>query len=277
MDFLVRLLSALLPVAYFASARRAAADFRGERAVEPAAVSRRVLEGATLALHVAFVAALAVRDQRFPTSQGSHVLNLLALAVGATYFVASHGAEARGLGMFVAGGTFVLQLGAAAFGFEPPAEPPTCRGGLFHVHVVTAVLAAAVMLLSGLAGILYLLLERQMRRKTFGLLFSRLPNLAELATLNRRAARVGFLVMAVGVNWGIWLAHDADTPGFSYRDPQVVASLALWAHFGLIALPRRFAFVTGRRAATAAAAGCGLLILTLLVSAAPGLSFHRFG
>jgi ABC-type uncharacterized transport system permease subunit len=275
-DFVLRLLLALVPVGYFAFTRRAAADFRGERKVEPDAKSLRLLELAVLLAHLAIVALLTARDGRLPVSNGAQMLNLLALALFGTFFLASLGGEARGLGMFVGAGVLTLQLTATALGLDRFVPESPGRGGLFVVHVGTAVLAAAVMVLSGLAGWLYLLLERQMRRKTFGLLFSRLPNLSELATLNRRSALLGFLFMAVGVNWGIWLAHDAGTPGFSYRDPKVVASLALWVHFGLIALPRRFAYVTGRRAASAAAFGFVLLVVTFMVSAVPGLSFHRF-
>jgi ABC-type uncharacterized transport system permease subunit len=274
-DFALRLLIALVPVGYFAVARRAGADFRGERKTEPAARSLRLLEIAVLGAHLLLGLLLGLREGRVPISNGPQMLSALALALFGTFFLATRGGEARGLTVFVAPAAFVLQVLASGFGLERAAPAAPGRGGLFAVHVATAVLAASVMVLSGLAGWLYLLLERQMRRKTFGLLFARLPNLSELATLNRRAALLGFLCMAVGVNWGIWLAHDAGTPGFSYRDPKVVATLALWVHFGLIALPRRFAYVTGRRAASAAAFGLVLLCVTFLMSAVPGLSFHR--
>ncbi|HYC76036.1 MAG TPA: cytochrome c biogenesis protein CcsA [Planctomycetota bacterium] len=276
MDVALKLLLIVLPVGYFAVARRAAADFRDEREAPGGPARRFPLERLVFALHLASVVWLSLRLGAVAAQDGAQTLHLLALALFGVFLWASRGGEARALGLFVAGGAFLLEWAAVAL--DPARLTATVdgRGALFAVHVLTAVIAAAVMLLSGCAGLVYLTLERQMRRKTFGLLYSKLPNLAELATLNRRAAGFGFLFMTAGVNLGIWLAHRDRVKDFSYLDPQVLATLALWIHFGLVALPRRVAFVTGARAAKASAAGFVLLLLTLLVSAIPGLSFHRF-
>jgi ABC-type uncharacterized transport system permease subunit len=274
-DFVFRFLFTLLPAGYFAYARRAAADFRGgapESADDP---SRAWLGRSLIATHVLLTAWLSWREGHPAIGSGAHLLNALALCTFGVFLFASRGGRARALGMFVASFGFVAAAAAVALGLEKTPYPST-RGALFGVHVGTAVFAASVMLISGCAGVVYLVLERQMRRKTFGVLYRGLPNLSDLAALNRRAAAAGFLAMTVGVNWGIWLAHRDATKGFSYLDPKVLASIALWLHFGVVALPRKAAFVTGARAAKAAAFGLVLLVATLIVSAIPGLSFHKY-
>lgn len=275
-DFVIRFLAVGLTVGYFAYARRAASDFRKNRPEGPHDRSRDLLAYGVFGVHFAVTVALGVRDGRPAVGSGAQTLSALALALFGVFLFASRGGRARALGMFVASACALCLAASAALGLERPPQVAAARGALFSVHVSTAVFAAAVMLLSGCAGIVYLVLDRQMRRQTFGLLYRGLPNLADLATLNRRAAAVGFGAMTLGVNWGIWLAHDAATKGFSYRDPKVLASIALWLHFGAVALPKRFALMTGARAAKAAAFGLALLVATMLVSAIPGLSFHRF-
>ena len=51
--------------------------------------------------------------------------------------------------------------------------------------------------------------------------------------------------------------------------------MATWVVFGLIALSRWVRFLSGRKAAVTAVCGLVLLVLTIVVSVVPGLSFHR--
>jgi ABC-type uncharacterized transport system permease subunit len=148
--------------------------------------------------------------------------------------------------------------------------------GVFQVlHVATSVVAAAALVLSGIHGILYLLLFREMRERRFGALFGHLPNLDVLARMTRGAALFGFIGLTVGLNLGIWIAHRDHLPGFAYRDPEVLLSLALWIHFGVIALSASIRGFGARRASFAAAGGLVALMLSLLLVFFPGLSFHH--
>ena len=59
---------------------------------------------------------------------------------------------------------------------------------------------------------MYLLMERQVKGKRFGLLFSRLPSLEFLDTLNRRLVVVGFIALSVTLVTGAFFSSAA--PGF---------------------------------------------------------------
>jgi ABC-type transport system involved in cytochrome c biogenesis permease subunit len=116
-----------------------------------------------------------------------------------------------------------------------------------------------------------------MRRRTFGMLYEKLPDLDTLSRMNRGAAVAGFVLMTVGLNIGIWWAHAGGTETFSYLDPKVLAAMVTWIIFGLIGASRWIRFLTGRRAALVAVGGVSLVFLTLLVSFAPSATFHAFG
>jgi ABC-type uncharacterized transport system permease subunit len=179
-----------------------------------------------------------------------------------------------GTGGVVLGLVFVLQLIASAF--APIDVVPRSEGmGAFQIlHVATSVLAAAALVLSGVHGILYLVLFREMRERRFGALFAHLPNLDVLARMTRSAALSGFLFLTIGLNVGIAIAHAEASPGFRYGTPEVLLSLVLWVHFGVIAFSRYIRGFSARRASFAAAGGLVALLLSLVLILFPGVSFH---
>jgi ABC-type uncharacterized transport system permease subunit len=236
---------------------------------------RAALAWGTFVLHGALFLLVAGETLVFPLVIPGAALSALGLAIFLVYGVVEWRSRVRSLAPWVFGGVFVIQLVATALGFASPSRAP---GGnpLFVVHVITIIVSVATLLLSGFFGVMYLVMERQMRAQNFGALFERLPKLSELAAMNRRAASAGFLMMTVGFNLGIWLAHDSSLPGFSYRDPIVVITMATWVVFGIIGLSRWVRALTGRRVALAAVCGLVLLVLSIVISVVPGLSFHRF-
>jgi ABC-type uncharacterized transport system permease subunit len=113
-----------------------------------------------------------------------------------------------------------------------------------------------------------------MRERRFGALFAHLPNLDVLARMTRSAALSGFLFLTIGLNVGIAIAHAEASPGFRYGTPEVLLSLVLWVHFGVIAFSRYIRGFSARRASFAAAGGLVALLLSLVLILFPGVSFH---
>jgi ABC-type uncharacterized transport system permease subunit len=262
----LRLTVALLPVLYFGLASSARAGKSGLRAV---------LLWAAALLHGALFLLVHRECGAFPLMLPGAALSALALAMFVFYAWVEWRSGVTSLGGFVLAAVFVVQLAASAIGFAP-AGTPASANTLFIVHVITIIASVATLLLSGFFGAIYLVVEREMRSQRFGAAFTRLPNLSELAAMNRRAATLGFVLMTAGLNLGIWLAHDSAREGFSYRDPMVLVTMATWIVFGIIALSRWVRFLSGRKAAVTAICGLVLLILTFVVSLVPGLSFHHF-
>jgi ABC-type uncharacterized transport system permease subunit len=169
---------------------------------------------------------------------------------------------------------FALQLLASSFGTLHP-EPRDNGMGWFQViHVATSVLATSALILSGIHGVLYLLLFREMRERRFGALFDHLPSLDLLARMTRGGALAGFVCLTIGLNVGIWMAHREKIPGFAYRDPEVALTIALWIHFGIVAFSSSIRGLGARRASYAAAGGLLVLLLSMLLIFFPSLAFH---
>lgn len=276
----IQALSVLLPSGYVLAAILHGMAFGGAGAPQVAGLRRAVLTG-TLLLHFAFFFLRAEALGHFPVSDVWSTLSAVALSAAALYVVVagvsgrSSNAESQtGTGGVVLGLVCLLQLFASAFA---PAEILPRAGGLgpFQVlHVATSALAAAALLLSGVHGILYLTLFHQMRARRFGPLFAHLPDLEVLARMTRSSALAGFVFLTIGMNVGIAMAHAEKSAGFHYSSPEVLLSIALWIHFGVIAFSRYIRGFSARRASFAAAGGLIALLLSLSLILLPGLSFH---
>jgi ABC-type uncharacterized transport system permease subunit len=270
----IQALIVLLPVGYVLAAILHGMAFGGPRAPQVGGLRRFSLR-ATLVLHVLYFVLRAIALDHFPVSDLWSTVSAVAFSTALLYAALARFMKHPGTGGIVLGLVFLVQVIASSF--SPLDLLPRAGGmGFFQVlHVVTSVLAAAALVLSGVHGILYLLLFREMRERRFGALFGHLPNLDVLARMTRRAALFGFVGLTVGLNLGIWIAHRDHLPGFAYRDPEVLLSLALWIHFGVIAFSASIRGFGARRASFAAAGGLVALLLSLFLVLFPSISFHH--
>lgn len=266
----------LLPLAYLATALLYGMAFAGDRAPRVGRLGPLFL-GVTLLLH-----ALSFW-MRFDAAGGMPQMGvwLVVSAVVFSTLVLYTGINLRSKkrtdGAIILLVLTVLQLGASAFGTMSVLPGSSTQPSFRLLHVSTSVVASAALVLSGIYGSLHILLYRQMRARRFGPIFSELPNLERLAQLTRHAALAGFLFLTLGLNIGIWMAHRGRIPGFDYTDPNVLLTLALWIHFGLIAFSRWIRGLSAHRASFAAAAGMVTLIVTLLLMLVPAVTFHALG
>ena len=273
MRALLQALAVTLPVGYMLAAILHGMAFGGPRAPQVSGLRRWVLR-ATLALHFVFFCTRAELVDQFPIADLWTTLSAVAFSTALMYAWVARQLEHAGSGGIVLGLVFFLQL-LASSGLDAAAPPRAGGMGPFQVlHVATSVLAAAALVLSGIHGILYLVLFREMRERRFGALFDHLPNLDLLSRMMRRAALAGFIALSIGANVGIYMAHREQAPGFAYRDAEVLLTLLLWIHFGVIAFSGAIRGFSARRASYAAAGGLVALLLSLLLILFPRFSFH---
>ncbi len=208
----------------------------------------------------------------FPIIDVWTTVSACAFATAALWAIVARDAEHTGSGGLVLGLVGALQLVASSNVQLEPLPRPGGMGALALTHVVTSCVALAALFLSGVHGVLWLALFRSIRARRFSAFFARLPNLDTLAKMTRRAALLGFLGLSVGLNVGIGLAHAENAPGFDYRHPEVLVSLVLWLHFGVIAFSQKIPGLGERRASFAAAGGLIAALASLVLVLFP----HHF-
>jgi ABC-type transport system involved in cytochrome c biogenesis permease subunit len=140
----------------------------------------------------------------------------------------------------------------------PEVLPREVLRPMVTVHIVTALLGVALFAIAALVAVMYLLQEREVKGKRFGALFSRLPSLAALDTLNQRLVRFGFVVYTLALLSGSGMAKVVWKSAWQW-DPQQVTSLVIWLLYGAMVQLRHTGW-HGRRFAVLTIAVFGLVV-----------------
>lgn len=191
--------------------------------------------------------------------------------------------DERGIGLFVSPLLVMLQ-GLVAHG-DMPTDVPAYFGVPFvAVHVGSLLFAYASFALACVIGITYVLLFRELKRRTPGVFFQRLPSLQTLDRMNMRAVGIGWVLLSVGLAGGaVWLrqmslamADDPRLPHMTIADPKILIAVMTWIGYGLVLALRRWAGLTPRRAAWLSAIGFAIVLLNFLPVAYFFARSHNF-
>jgi ABC-type uncharacterized transport system permease subunit len=239
----------------------------------PLATAGRVLVGVGLGLHAVALGALFGAQGGAPVglAQGFSTLAFLLLAI----FLGLDLRYRRPvLGAFVTPLAVAVMLPGLLLHGPAAPLPATLRGPLLPVHVSIALLGLAAFAIAAAVAVMYLVMERQVKSKHFGLLFARMPSLEFLDRLNRRLVIWGFIALSVTLVTGSMFANHA-AGLFWVWDVKQVVTVGAWVIFAALLNARFFAGWQGRRVALLTMAGFGLLLVSFLSSYAPVLSAGR--
>lgn len=131
------------------------------------------------------------------------------------------------------------------------------------VHTLCSLLSYAAFLVAFLSGVLFLVQERQLKRKTLGVLFHRLPSLGRLDRINFLAIGIGFVLLTIGLALGLVGEHVLLGRWWS-GDPKEYLTVGLWALYLGLWLIRLRATLRGRRVALLSVLGFSLVLFTFL-------------
>jgi len=135
------------------------------------------------------------------------------------------------------------------------------RDAWLLVHVVLVLVGYAALLFTGVASVLYLVRERQLKTKSSRGPLDRLPPLGVLDELTWKTMTVGFVFITLAVVAGsIWAFVEWGTRWLS--DPRIVISLATWALYLVMVFLRATAGWRGRKAAVMVITLGGFSVLT---------------
>ena len=107
--------------------------------------------------------------------------------------------EERAMGVFILPIVIGLQtISVLSPGVEK--SDPVLDSPWFWVHVVSLLFAYASFALAGVLGLTYMLQFKEIKKKHLGYLYTRLPSLLTLDTMNSRAMTVGWVFLTIGVD-----------------------------------------------------------------------------
>jgi ABC-type uncharacterized transport system permease subunit len=227
----------------------------------------RLIVGAGIALHGTSLTTQLVEQGGVPSgiAQGFSLVALLLLTI---FLILDLRYRVPVIGAFllpVALAALVPGLLLADPGSALPAE---LRRPLLPAHIAVALLGIAAFGVASGVAVMYLLMERQMKGKKFGVLFSRLPSLYFLDQLNQRLVVTGFIAISVTMVTGAFFSATAE--GVFWRwEAKEIATLIAWIVFAAVLNARFFAGWQGKRVALLTMAGFCLLLISFFTSYDP--------
>ncbi|MBI4342819.1 MAG: cytochrome c biogenesis protein CcsA [Candidatus Omnitrophica bacterium] len=134
---------------------------------------------------------------------------------------------------------------------------------LVLLHIICALLSYAAFLAAFVSGILFLIQERQLKRKHMGVLFHRLPSLEHLDRVNFVSISAGFGLLSCGAILG-FVGAGVLLGRWWTGDPKEILTVALWGAYCVLWLVRLRATLRGRRVAILSILGFTLVLFTFL-------------
>lgn len=154
---------------------------------------------AGFALQTVFLYLRGQQVGRCPITNSFEILLFLSWSVALAYLVVGTTYRISVLGVFTAPLVFGLQLLALLL----PAAPVIRRSGLpdgwLELHASTSLVAYGVLALACVAGVMFLVQERQLKMRVPGSLFHLLPPITTLADAMRRLLWFGVILLSIGI------------------------------------------------------------------------------
>lgn len=262
--------------AYVVSAIHAVLAFLNKRRA-----LQRVSETALAAgfvLHTTALIADWAIDGHYPLFYKPETLSFLAWTLVLSYGLMLYRYRARPLGVVTLPLVSLLVFIAIIIRPAPSdqaAASTLAASWLFPVHTTLLLFAYAAFFLVFLASIMYLILERELKRKTFSAIFHRLPSLTTVNEIATMSSAIGVTLLTVGIASGMWWSSSRYGRLWQ-NDPKEIFAALTWVLYLLLIFYRSTSSWRGRKAAWMGVAGFALVLLTFFGAQLMG-GYHVFG
>jgi cytochrome c-type biogenesis protein CcsB len=233
---------------------------------------------AGFAAHTFVIALDWIQDGHYPLYSFRETLSFLAWTLAVAYFVASVRYHVNALAVLTMPlVAFLVTASALVRGGNSNNSAANVTDGvaawLFPVHTTLVIFAYASFFVVFAASLMYLWQERELKLKTFGAFFHRLPSLSTVDDIGQTAAGIGFTLLSLGIVTGIiWSSQR--TGRMWHNDPKEIFALLTWLLY--LTMIHYRAQWRGRRAAWVGVVGFGLVLFTFLGTRLMG-GYHVFG
>lgn len=177
---------------------------------------------------------------RCPVTNLFEVLVFLSWSVVLLYFVVGGSYRLSLLGTFTAPLVFLIQSLAQLL---PSASLPAVRkvsaGFWAELHAAVSLMAYGAFALACVAGVMFLVQERLLKRRQLGSVFQNLPPIATLVAATQRVMLAGFILFTLGLVGGFFAG--------SARTAIVMMAVSVWLPYGLILILRQTHRYSSRR------------------------------
>jgi ABC-type transport system involved in cytochrome c biogenesis permease subunit len=213
---------------------------------------------------------------------GANQLMLASWALVLLYFVMEHIIRIKVYGAFLIPVAVVFMAAAQILGgFLPPAALTSVQSAQLDswrvaFHVALIVFANAGFAVGAVSAGIYLFQEGKLKSHTSNIVTRRLPSLATLQMISRRAISFSFPVYTAGLLLGILRAVETSVDQWWF-DLRIMLAGFVWLVFGTYLVLVYRQNVTNRTASWVAVGGFVLVIIVAILARTVPVGFHVFG
>ncbi len=218
---------------------------------------------AGFASNTLYFAARIWQSGYFPATNLFESMSFFAWAVILFFLIYERRYGIRVLGAFVLPVALMLMFSGSLLEKEITPLVPALKSRWLFFHTTFAFLGDAAFVVTFTGGIMYLIQERQLKRRQPGLLYHRLPSLEVLDRLNYHSLTIGFVCLTLGIITGAVWADFAWGSYWSW-DPKETWSLITWFIYAALLHARLTVGWRGRKAAWLAIVGFAAVLFTFL-------------
>jgi HemX protein len=176
-------------------------------------------------------------------------LVLTYLAIGPVYRMSI-------LGAFTAPLVFLLNFLALVVPVDVPVSPHHL-GWTLEAHAALTLIGFGMLGVAALAGLMYLIQEHQVKRRSLDNWFYSLPAMGRLETVHRLVLKWAFLLFSIGMLFGFFIPRQT-----AFDWVKVFWSAFVWLVYAVILLAPRLVHMSRKKAAWLSVTGYIFLLLT---------------
>ena len=209
-----------------------------------------------------FLGLWCLQHGHFPMTHWTHSAAFFAWAITLIYLIIVQLTSLRALGSFVVPVAFIAILISYSFLTDVASLPKPLQNYWLLAHTALIFLAYAAFIAAFGFGLMYLMAERKIRKKTDTLFDNLLPSLGISDILGYRCTILGVVLPTMGVIVGsLWTQYIRDVP-WRWLDAKVISTLVTWfIYIAQIGIRQSWGW-HGRRAAYAAIIGFVAVLCT---------------
>jgi cytochrome c-type biogenesis protein CcsB len=196
-----------------------------------------------------------------PVNNLHETLSLVAWTLVGAFLALKLKMPVKILGVYVAPLAVFILIMASQLPRERLQPQNLMKGIWLVVHIITIFIGDAAFALACGLGVLYLIQERSIKKKSHGFFFKRLPSLDLLDSTGYACIVSGFTMLTVGLITGMVYAKNVWGLFWSW-DPKEIWSAITWIFYAVLLHERLAVGWRGRRAAIMAIVGFAVMLFT---------------
>ncbi len=230
--------------------------------------------GISLAIHLAYFIARS-NFAYFPINNSYDSLSMVAACIALIYFIIERGTGEGKTGAFFISITFVFQAVASMFHVDIIEIPELLSNPIFGIHVFLTLTGISALAISGIYGLMYWMLARQIKSHNLGIIYKGMPPLDRLETMGRLSSVLGLISLGLGLLMGHFYAFKMlDT--FFPADLKIIINDVAWLIYLLGWIIVKMKNYSGLRMSKLSFWGFIGFAMAIMAANFISTSFHRF-